>query len=283
MDSINKLRDYIAPKVYAFGGKSRIGQAAIAMLLYVILPKIRQITGRKDTRDLLKFRNIHKGKRIFVIATGPSLREEDVLKLKDEITISVNGSVALAETIGWRPTYYCISDIEVYWRERDRIINAGLKDVFMYLWIMKRYESEFTFTPHYFDGYQRLKDVISILRGKEYEDMEFSNDIYLKGAYLGGRSIMAVAVQLAAYMGASEIYLLGQDCDYRGPKQYFNNTVNNHVVQNPEDINKAVRALFTFYRAARKYCESHNIKLCNATRGGRLEELERVNFDDLVD
>ena len=34
--------------------------------------------------------------------------------------------------------------------------------------------------------------------------------------------------------------------------------------------------------AARKYCDEHNVAIYNATRGGKLEVFERVNFDDIV-
>ena len=35
------------------------------------------------------------------------------------------------------------------------------------------------------------------------------------------------------------------------------------------------------YQAAEKYAEEHGIKIYNATRGGRLEVFERVDFDSL--
>lgn len=246
-----------------------------------IKPGIRKITGRKETRDLIDFHNIHKGRRIFVIAPGPSLREEDVLKLKDEITISVNGTVTLTDTIGWRPTYYCIGDIGGYLKFKDQINNAGYKDVFMDIEVFKKYEKDFPFTPHYYDNYMSFKDLLASMRGKVCT--EVSDDMYLKGAHIGGRSIATIALQLAVYMGASEIYLLGQDCDYSGSKHYFDNRVNEHFAANPAVQDSFTQAMFAFYRTARKYCEEHNIKLYNATRGGRLEELERIDFDKIFE
>jgi hypothetical protein len=35
------------------------------------------------------------------------------------------------------------------------------------------------------------------------------------------------------------------------------------------------------YEAAERYAKEHGIKIFNATRGGRLETFERVDFDDL--
>lgn len=38
---------------------------------------------------------------------------------------------------------------------------------------------------------------------------------------------------------------------------------------------------FWNYQAARRYAETHGIKIYNATRGGELEVFERVDFDSL--
>lgn len=273
-----KLIRPIELKYYAF--KRRIIRAGNMAVLGLIKPAIRKKAWRKETKNLLKFHNIHKGKRIFVIATGPSLREEDVLKLKDEITMSVNGAVTLVDTIGWRPTYYFISDGRGWLKYKDKINNAGYKDVFVSINTMKEYEDEFSFVPHYYETYLNIKHIFDILLGKAYDKMkmEFSDDIYLKGVFGGGNSVVTGAVQFAAYMGASEIYLLGQDCDYSGPKHYFHNGTNKLV--NSEGF---ASTMFAFYRVARQYCEAHNIKLYNATRGGRLEELERVDFDEVIE
>ena len=35
------------------------------------------------------------------------------------------------------------------------------------------------------------------------------------------------------------------------------------------------------YIAARRFAEKHGVKIYNATRGGKLEVFERVNFDKL--
>lgn len=282
--SNKKLYSLVRPielKYYAL--RRRIVVAGNITLQYWIKPKIRKITGNREKKDLLRFHNIHKGKRIFVIATGPSLREEDVLKLKDEITISVNGTVTLVDTIGWRPTYYFISDPVTWLREKDMINKSGYKDIFMPFATMKKFESDFSFVPHYYDGYVKIKYILAVLRGKEHtEEMEFSDDLYFKGACILAESVMAQAVQFAAYAGASEIYLLGQDCDYSGPKPYFNDEIGEHAFLPAEQVDRAIRSIFDFYKVARQHCEAHHIKLYNATRGGRLEELERVDFDKVI-
>lgn len=263
--------------------RNRIRNAYDMAVQFLINPVIRKKVWREETKDLLKFHNIHKGQRIFVIATGPSLREEDVLKLKDEITMSVNEAVALVDTIGWRPTYYFIVDPSMWLWKKNEINNAGYKDVFMSINNMKEFEADFSFVPHYFTVYKNIRCILETCEINVHGKLkaEFSDDIYLKGAY-GDRSVVTVAVQMAAYMGASEIYLLGQDCDYSGPKSYFCGGISEIMQKNPKFADRWASSMFAFYRTARQYCEAHHIKLYNATRGGRLEELERVDFDKVV-
>ena len=46
----------------------------------------------------------------------------------------------------------------------------------------------------------------------------------------------------------------------------------------PPQLQKSTLA----YRKARQVCDEKGIKICNATRGGKLEEFIRVNFDEIV-
>lgn len=56
----------------------------------------------------------HKGEKIFIVATGPSLKMEDlkVLQEKNITTISLNGVFKIYDKTSWRPDYYVIQD---YW------------------------------------------------------------------------------------------------------------------------------------------------------------------------
>ena len=86
---------------------------------------------------------------------------------------------------------------------------------------------------------------------------------------------------MAAYMGFSEIYILGADCTVEATqkKQHFIEDYEDEAVSKSYGLD--LPQLFKGYESARKYCEQHGINLYNATRGGALEILERVDFDSL--
>ena len=102
------------------------------------------------------------------------------------------------------------------------------------------------------------------------------------------------------YMGFKEIYLIGVDCsngfvgkDSHFIEDYENDAMmqieykragralgNKHLTLEEFGKYRTDRAMFA-YAKLRKYADKHGIKIYNATRGGYLEEFERVNLDDL--
>jgi len=85
------------------------------------------------------------------------------------------------------------------------------------------------------------------------------------------------ALQLAAYMGFTEIYLLGTDCQQYDDDEKMHFTSDYSVVKSILNLNKIISA----YEVAKEYAEAHGIKIYNATRGGSLEVFQRVDFDSL--
>ena len=45
---------------------------------------------RESIRRLAELKDIHKGRRAFIIGNGPSLKQTDLSKLKNEITFGMN-------------------------------------------------------------------------------------------------------------------------------------------------------------------------------------------------
>ena len=78
-------------------------------------------------------------------------------------------------------------------------------------------------------------------------------------------------------MGFAEIYLLGTDCNYSNS---MNHHFKNYDVVDPS-FSLASEKMMSAYKIAKKYADSRQIKIYNATRGGMLEVFERVDLDTL--
>lgn len=219
--------------------------------------------------DIERFKNIHQGKRCFIVATGPSLLMEDLemLKKNKEICISMNSIFRMFPRTMWRPDYYVAQDYRVVrdnedWQEQLEGITAFMSDGCLPLFKEKLGKNIF------------VNHMGLLWNAKEL--MPFSEN-FAQICYVSG-TVTYSCMQLAVYMGFSEIYLLG--VDFSGS--------NGHLEKYAHCYGEKVQSSTCFedqvlvsYQSAQKYAEEHDIKIYNATRGGKLEIFERVNFDDL--
>ena len=120
------------------------------------------------------------------------------------------------------------------------------------------------------------------VRNMNWRGTKFSDDISRK-VYFGG-TVAYDCIQIAAYMGFKAIYLLGMDLvPYnKGDKSaYRYSNFYEQENQNSPRPQMWVDNIINAYEVAKRYGDSHNIHIYNATRGGYLEVFERVNFDEL--
>ena len=86
-------------------------------------------------------------------------------------------------------------------------------------------------------------------------------------------------------MGLKKIYIIGADSEF---KNNAGEDEGSHFIKGYNDVNKKTKpytidpkTFFVGYKAAKYYADRHGIKIYNATRGGKLEVFERVDFDSL--
>lgn len=216
---------------------------------------------------LLKFKNSYKKhKRCFIVATGPSLRVEDLhtLTANNMFCFGVNSVIKIKKE--WTADAYVVADSNFISNNMESIedYNCKLKfigDSCKEYWTKERSDSYKIHVTAAGDG------------------INFSEEIEQKiyCGYGGKGTVTYVCLQLAVYMGFSEIYLLGVDCNYAmGSK-------NNHFIADEAEDNKNHREdlMIRAYMFAKEYADTHGVKIYNATRGGMLEVFERIDFDSL--
>lgn len=218
--------------------------------------------------SLEKFKNIHRGKRCFIIGNGPSLTYDDLEKLhvENEICFGVNRIYLSFEYTNWRPDYYTACDYFMI-KKDAKIIQKLLMNKFI------RYQ----FRENFFDDKRKLYEYGGL--SNDQKEFPFSDDI-VKGIYIG-KTVVYDSIQIAAYMGFSEIYLLGVDltanmiAEAEGSHFYKSPDTNERLARG--ERNENLRAM----RNARKYMESQGRIIKNATRNVDWDELERVDFEQL--
>ena len=231
---------------------------------------------------LSSIKNKFKGQRGFVIGNGPSLRFEDLERIKNEVSIASNKIYLAFDEVSWRPDFLTVADPLVWQKVRDVI------------WT----HHDLVMLPSYlvdscpFSGdaivFRDLGNASDLWRVDN--SVHFSSDLS-KGAF-GGYTVTYENLQLAVHLGLNPIYIIGCDHYYKGESETSPNLqvstldASNHFIsgyRSPGEIVNAapIEQMNESYRQARIFCDSQGIQIFNATRGGHLEEFERANFDDL--
>lgn len=240
------------------------------------------LTVQRSNSEMRRFRGIGRGRRCFILGGGPSLKKADPAPLRNEVTFGVNGIFLIEDWLGFLPTYYVVEDNLVI---EDRKAEIGAMR-----------------GPHKF--YSRFyKDVIPesgtrtlinvVYDYSEYPEFpEFGRNA-AKGIWCGG-TVTYLCLQLAYYMGFEEAYMVGMDHNYRRPHDV--KAVGSEWTSQSEDPNHfhpdyfgkgkrwhdpRVDRMEEAYKKGRRVFESEGRKVFNATVGGHLEVLPRVEYDSL--
>lgn len=243
----------------------------VDMYLHTNVLDIFQMMENEKTKNysyLRNFKDLHKDEICFLVGNGPSLRASDLDRIVQAgfCSMGCNSIHKIFGMTSWRPTYYVMGDPFVYKR-----INHEIKA-----------QNLFCFMRDFGEIDHVEEDIILYTSmGEKYYPgyPSFSSDL-VKGVY-GGRTVMYDMLQIAVYMGFKEIYLIGVDFswgedgrDTHFSKEYIEKKVIKDALKYKDEVMHA-------YIAARKYAEANGVKIYNATRGGKLEVFDRMDFDKL--
>lgn len=235
---------------------------------YLYVKKIEFTLGK----SLRKYKNIHKGQRCFVIGNGPSLKVEDLERIKDEISFGTHRVYHIFEHTNWRPFYYCAQD--------QKLINEILLEI-------EKIDATTKFVAYC--------NPFSLWNAKGIEKVKLINEAFYpclpkfsqnicKGVY-EGFTVTYMCIQIAVYMGFTEIILLGVDHAYSvdltpSGKVLVNKEVKDHFSDKDQITNVPQTYKSSLaYEAAEKYSKKIGVKILNATRGGALKAFECIDFD----
>jgi hypothetical protein len=207
-----------------------------------------------------KYKDIHRGQRVFLIANGPSLARTNLDLLKDEITIAMNRvPLIYAKNPSWRPTYYLFSSTNVKhpdwgpaWIDSVREAAGDEKTTSFIARMFKDWIDPWGDFPavHWFDSMSEVKPAPdgSILPSC------FSTDIVERIDKSG--TSMNLALQIAYHMGFQEIVIIGADLSWTGDRGSKNDP--NHFDASyradipPEKVYKVNHQMRNVHSLARK-------------------------------
>jgi len=240
-----------------------------------------------DVELMSQFYNIFKGERCFIIGNGPSLNKHDLSLLEGEYSFGVNSFYYKTRETGFRPFFYVVEDTSVMHENIDEI---------------REYQAPFRFFPTiYRDLLPESPNTFFFQMDRgfyeksspNYAVPRFSTDAS-KRLYCG-QSVTYINLQLAFFMGFTEVYLIGMDFDYVIPDSHKRS--GDIILSDTDDPNhfhkdyfgagktwkdpKLERVLMN-YKMADLAFSAVGRKIYNATVGGKLEVFDRVNYETLL-
>jgi len=220
------------------------------------------------------YKNSKLNKRCFIIGNGPSLCAEDLDKLIDEDTFAANEIHKIFDKTSWRPTYYMILD-RYSKTTPEQLAELDCKNVFV---------------GDYYARFNKIvRDDLTILHQKCFlKKNYFPVSTDLQKYITNSPTVSFGEMQLAAFMGYKEIYLLGFDHNYSFEFDQKGNVISKnsssaHFFEDevPSDIIANVYGMTKAYESFKNFCDANHIVVKNVTRGGKLEVYDRADFDSL--
>ena len=159
-----------------------------------------------------KFLNKHRGQRCFVLATGPSIREQDLRPLQNEWCIAVSEFYKHEHYSFIKPAYYAFAPTNgLLTEEVVQKKLARLEDVKK---VSQRETYFFGLNDRKWVGTSKLVNDWERVYYVDYHGELNSGPIDLTGHVPNPHGAAVMATWIAIYMGFSEIYLVGCDHDH---------------------------------------------------------------------
>ena len=255
--------------------------------------------------DLSALKNRHAGERCVILGNGPSLNDTDLDLLQDETVFACNAAFLLFDRIDWRPAYFTCVDSRVLPDRADDITamlaaEPGITAFFPAELVDhsagRRRTPTRTLIPDAPGRYFFNEEVGSL---DDLPWSQFSTDV--QAAVIQPHTVTITMLQLAAYMGFSEICLVGCDMRYTVPESAEREDARDagdpRLRSTGDDPNHFDAAYFgagrkwhrpdvnlmrEHYRIAGEALEALGLTVRNATVGGNLDVFERADLAEVV-
>ena len=224
----------------------------------------------KWQKRLKKYENIHYGKTAFLIGNGPSVRIEDLEKLKGSITFCCNKFYMSYMDHSFRPTYTVSADDKMIGDFGNEIVKNSEGIVwFCSAFPVEQEEKEFEWV---------------FLQSKK---LQLEQNALLAGAYHTGATLLA-ALQIGYYMGIRRYVLYGVDHNftYDSDDAQSSQTEGNHFIDNYREgklwyVPDTARIEKSFQKIA-DLLECQDGWLVNASRETKLPHIKRVLLEEYL-
>ena len=243
--------------------------------VFAVSQKKLNVLTRSNSRlvSIKDLRSRFSGERCFIIGNGPSLRNTDLTRLRDEFTIGLNRIYLNYPAMGFQPTFYCSvnpSVIEQFSEEIDSLNSVKFLRADSAKHLANQWNTFF------------MKSIRGIGFNENLENQE----------WFEGWTVTFCAMQVAYHLGFNDVVLVGVDHFFERsgkPNKTVRSTADdvNHfdptyfgkgVVWQYPDLERSEQS----YKIAKEIFESDGRRILDATIGGHLKIFEKADYDELT-
>lgn len=251
--------------------------------------------------------NSYKGKRCFIIGNGPSLRNQDLLYLKNEVKIMVNQFYRSKDLLDLKPQFWMLAD-PLYWEQIDeylepilQTVQNDLKETTLFLpqeslENLIKHKKEVknpTLKYYYMDKYSDIS---------KYSDSQSTEIDFTQTVPPFAQNVVSPSLMLALFLGFKEIYLIGCDHTWWGFNKfeveqegkilpyYYSKSKESIAFQRTyirnfgyEKLQDTINRQIFEYEILNEYAKKQGAKIFNSTEGGYLETFERKDYDSIFE
>jgi len=251
------------------------------------------------TNIILK--NKHKGERCFILGSGPSIKDEDLKPLKNEIVFALNNFYVhddFSEIMrGEVEKYYMTAPIhppqtETEWKDWFSDMEQHMpKNVNLIFGISNQNNNIKSILSHHnlFVNFKKYWYYAGININDYYNYKPRDIDITRMTWIADTISIYSIIV--AIYMGFSEIYLLGMDhnyiCNNKSNYRFYKDGIhqNDEDERMLKDTSLTKHLSFSIYKIFHQYellSNNSDTEIYNTSRNSLLDIFEYVTFKDII-
>jgi hypothetical protein len=242
-------------------------------------------------RKNVPLKNMFTGRRCFLIGNGPSLKTQDITRLKDEVTIVASSFFRHPDAKVVSPPFWVLAD-PYFWTKPDTYFMPVFK------YALEKGVTTRLFAPSgglpYFAN-ANLGPLIDFHAYHYDHSVNISTPIdFSRGIPPFGQNVMTVCLMLALYLGCNPIYFIGCDRDYWNmtKEEYKTYSVRHfYEEKNPqhtcgdympwEEWLKARETTDYQYDQLKRYAALSGFNIYNATPGGQFDSFPRIDYETL--
>lgn len=253
------------------------------------------------TEVLKTFKNIHQGERCFILASGPSIKDQDLSFLQNETCIAVSQFFLHPQIQQIKPKYHCLApQHEPFNDDTNKIIFDNYKK--HYTFPVKCFIGTTSFRHSYYNFLKNNSDYnidsyfIDYSKAVDLNEYNYKSELVwdiTENPFLI-RTVIYEAIQLAYYMGFKKIYLLGVDHDYLKDVNRLSNhhfyddsksfSDEKHLAQiTKEDWFYIYHLRWKQYRLMKTFLQEQGVEIQNLTPNSMLDVFPIGKLEDILE